>query len=262
MAHSRYQTPEAKGFIIGQLSLLSGCLGSRRLRPLTRPATTSSFYTTMPESLKFTIVDAFTVRRFGGSPAGVIVVPLGESCPESTTLQGIALELNVPATAFVTHSEGPASTDGSGHVSFGLRWFTPEKEIAICGHATLASASVLFAEPTLVPPDVNEIRFSTRSGVMTARRVSGSSRIELTFPVGDIVPADQDTVSSASRLVPVAIKDEDATINFVGVGSGPPYDRSVLIDLDLKRDLSRYNVDATILVRTRERSQPRLTNVL
>jgi PhzF family phenazine biosynthesis protein len=76
-------------------------------------------------------VDAFTGRLFGGNPAAVVI--LSQWLPDET-LQAIAAENNLAETAFVVPLEG----------AFGLRWFTPEVEIDLCGHATLASAHVLF----------------------------------------------------------------------------------------------------------------------
>src|SRR5687768_6809541 len=77
------------------------------------------------------IVDAFSRRLFGGNPAAVCVL---EHWPEEHLLQSIAAENNLSETAFLV---------GEG-ATFELRWFTPAAEIDLCGHATLASAHVLF----------------------------------------------------------------------------------------------------------------------
>ncbi len=110
-------------------------------------------------------VDAFTARTFGGNPAGVCVL---ESWLPDDVLQRIAAENNLSETAFFTHE-----ADGSYH----LRWFTPILEVDLCGHATLASAFVLFTE--LGHPG-NCIRFQTRSGWLTVKREG--EIIELDFP--------------------------------------------------------------------------------
>jgi predicted PhzF superfamily epimerase YddE/YHI9 len=91
-------------------------------------------------------VSAFSSRPFGGNPAAV--VPLDAWLPDST-LQAIAAENNLSETAFYV-------PDGDG---FGLRWFTPEVEVELCGHATLATAHVLFVE---LGRGENSIRFSTK----------------------------------------------------------------------------------------------------
>lgn len=109
-------------------------------------------------------VDAFTTRTFRGNPAGVCV--LEEWMPDSV-LQHIAAENNLSETAFLKR-EGD---------SFGLRWFTPLTEVDLCGHATLASAFVLFTE---LGQSGDLVRFETRSGRLTAMR--RGSLVELDFP--------------------------------------------------------------------------------
>ena len=91
-------------------------------------------------------VSAFSDQPFAGNPAAV--VPLKEWLPDETML-AIAAENNLSETAFYL-------PDGDG---FGLRWFTPEVEVELCGHATLATAHVLFNE---LGHDAESIRFSTR----------------------------------------------------------------------------------------------------
>jgi PhzF family phenazine biosynthesis protein len=111
------------------------------------------------------IVDAFTDRAFAGNPAAVCL--LSEPAPEAW-MQNVAAEMNLSETAFLT-----PRNDG-----FGLRWFTPTVEVELCGHATLASAHVLWQTERL--PANETIRFHTLSGVLTATR-SGDA-IELDFP--------------------------------------------------------------------------------
>jgi PhzF family phenazine biosynthesis protein len=202
----------------------------------------------MTESLKFTVVDAFASKPFAGNPAAVIVLPSDKTYADST-LQSIALEFNLSETAFISTSStvSPHGEDAK-HVNFGLRWFTPVSEVPICGHATLASASVLFADSKLVPSNVNEIQFSTMSGTLFARRVAGSARMELEFPVGDIVEANQDLTSQATKAVREAIKIPDAKINFVGVCDVPTYKKMVLVDIDVGLDLASLVVNAATLV--------------
>jgi PhzF family phenazine biosynthesis protein len=115
--------------------------------------------------LKIVQVDAFTREPFAGNPAAVCVVD--RELPE-TLMRHIAAEMNLSETAFL-HPEG----DG-----YRLRWFTPTVEVDLCGHATLASAHVLWSEGHLQPE--REARFHTRSGLLTARRAG--ERIELDFP--------------------------------------------------------------------------------
>ena len=119
-------------------------------------------------------VDAFADRPFAGNPAGVCLL---EAPREAEWMQSIAAEMNLSETAFVSPHPG----DG-----FDLRWFTPAIEVDLCGHATLASAHVLWESGTLGPKDV--ARFHTRSGVLTAiRRGDG---IELDLPAKLVEQAD------------------------------------------------------------------------
>jgi PhzF family phenazine biosynthesis protein len=110
-------------------------------------------------------VDAFTDRPFAGNPAAVCIL---DAPREEPWMRSVAAEMNLSETAFLHPQD----------VGWGLRWFTPEVEVDLCGHATLASAHVLWQEGRL-PPDA-EARFHTRSGVLTAARQDGW--ITLDFP--------------------------------------------------------------------------------
>ncbi len=116
---------------------------------------------------RITQVDAFTDRRFSGNPAAVCV--LHES-REAGWMQDVAAEMNLSETAFALRLDGPAR--------FNLRWFTPNSEVDLCGHATLATAHVLWEEGHIPPDQIP--RFETRSGPLSARR--GPWGIELDFP--------------------------------------------------------------------------------
>ena len=114
-------------------------------------------------------VDAFAARPFEGNPAAVM--PLQAWLPDAT-LQALAMENNLAETAFMVPADG----------GFALRWFTPAVEVDLCGHATLASAHVLF-EHLDFPGD--EISFATRSGELRVRR-SGQG-LTLDFPAIELV---------------------------------------------------------------------------
>lgn len=114
----------------------------------------------------FYIVDAFTDQPFAGNPAAVY--PLDE-WPGDAWLSRVAREMNQSETAFLVRN-------ASG---FDLRWFTPLIEVDLCGHATLASAHVLWT--TGAASADSPISFQTRSGVLTARRAG--ELIELDFPL-------------------------------------------------------------------------------
>jgi PhzF family phenazine biosynthesis protein len=118
-------------------------------------------------------VDAFTDKPFAGNPAAVCILP---GPREDSWHQAVAAEMNLAETAFLTKQ-------GDG---FRLRWFTPKVEVALCGHATLASAHVLFQEGLARPDET--IRFHTQSGVLTAKRKG--DEIELDFPLEPDAPID------------------------------------------------------------------------
>jgi PhzF family phenazine biosynthesis protein len=118
-----------------------------------------------------TTVDAFTDRPFAGNPAAVCV--LDGPAPDAW-MQLVAREMNLSETAFLHPIDGGPRRR--------LRWFTPTVEVDLCGHATLATAHVLWEEGHLAPDAVAE--FETRSGLLTARRVDGW--IELDFPAKPI----------------------------------------------------------------------------
>ncbi len=111
-------------------------------------------------------VDAFTDKTFHGNPAGV--VPLA-TWPEAALMQRIAFENGLAETAFFVRT---------GPDRFHLRWFTPELEMDLCGHATLASAFVVFHH---LGQAGERIVFDSRSGPLTVTRLPGG-RLELDFP--------------------------------------------------------------------------------
>jgi PhzF family phenazine biosynthesis protein len=117
-------------------------------------------------------VDAFTSKPFGGNPAAI--VPLKEWLPEAT-MQSIALENNLSETAFfVEESDG-----------YRLRWFTPTAEIDLCGHATLATAFVIF---TILGTPETVLKFQTKSGLLTVERLG--DRFVLDFPSRPAAPCE------------------------------------------------------------------------
>src|SRR5215472_13065750 len=115
-------------------------------------------------------VDAFTSEPFGGNPAAVCVLPAARDEP---WMQRVAAEMNLSETAFLVPRGG-----GSASAGFDLRWFTPAVEVALCGHATLASAHVLWQIGRLGHGEI--ARFHTKSGLLTAEQ--RGDWIELNFP--------------------------------------------------------------------------------
>ena len=118
-------------------------------------------------------VDAFTSEPFKGNPAAVCLLDRER---DDAWMQNVATEMNLSATAFLLPRD-----DG-----FSLRWFAPAVELALCGHATLASAHVVWKEKILGANDV--ARFHTKSGPLTAARAD--DWIELDFPATVEQPSD------------------------------------------------------------------------
>ncbi len=117
-------------------------------------------------------VDAFTDKPFAGNPAAVCVT---DAPLEEGLMKAIALEMNLSETAFLHPIEG----------GYSLRWFTPAAEVDLCGHATLASAHVLWSEGHL--PADKAASFHTKSGWLSARQTDGWT--EMNFPAQPVRPA-------------------------------------------------------------------------
>lgn len=117
-------------------------------------------------------VMAFTDRLFSGNPAGVCLLPDGSEWPANALLQQIAAENNLAETAFLIRRAG------GSHCVYDLRWMTPAVEVDLCGHATLASAHVLFEH---LDCSEKAVRFQSKSGELTVER-GEAGRLVLDFP--------------------------------------------------------------------------------
>jgi predicted PhzF superfamily epimerase YddE/YHI9 len=137
--------------------------------------------------LRIVQVDAFTDRPFAGNPAAVCILPAAR---DEQWMQDVAREMNLSETAFL-HAKG----DG-----YALRWFTPSVEVALCGHATLASAHVLWQDGHL--PAERTARFHTKSGLLTAER--RGAWIEMNFPAKKERAAEPPLGLLASLGIPTA----------------------------------------------------------
>ena len=123
--------------------------------------------------IKLFQIDAFTDQLFGGNPAAVC--PLNSWLEDEVLLQ-IAKENNLAETAYFVPLP-------NGH--FHLKWFTPEIEMDLCGHATLATAFVIFEE---LDYQQSAITFETQSGLLTVKKVN--DLLEMDFPSRPPLPAD------------------------------------------------------------------------
>lgn len=123
-------------------------------------------------SSEFYLINAFTDKEFKGNPAAIIV--LSEKKTDEW-IESVAKELNQPITTFISKKE---------HDSYRLRWFTPKKEIELCGHGTLGAAHVLWSEG-LSSID-STIHFDTKSGILQAKRTE--KQIGLRFKLKESSP--------------------------------------------------------------------------
>ncbi|KAK2144013.1 hypothetical protein LSH36_793g01243 [Paralvinella palmiformis] len=134
------------------------------------------------------LVNAFTSRAFTGNPAGVCLL---RQSIEDSLMQNIATELGYAETAFVLYKEKTPI----------LRWFTPQVEIDLCGHATLACSHVLFSKEYFDESGV----YQSKSGSLQVRRIGGS--IVISFPRKDVEPVEDDVnlrqILGIKRSVPI-----------------------------------------------------------
>ncbi|MFF9173593.1 PhzF family phenazine biosynthesis protein [Streptomyces sp. NPDC014793] len=145
--------------------------------------------------MRIRIVDAFTDRPFGGNPAGVLL--LDDVFPDDGRLQDIAMEVNHAETAFAHRL--PAG----GEADWALRWFTPVAEVAMCGHATLATAHVLHTTGA----HAGQVRFATRSGVLVTTP-GPDGWITMDFPTAPLTAVEiPDGVGKALGADPLAAYD-------------------------------------------------------
>jgi PhzF family phenazine biosynthesis protein len=170
-------------------------------------------------------IDAFTDRRFHGNPAAIC--PL-DAWLDDTTLQAIALENNLSETAFII----------PGDDAYELRWFTPAVEVDLCGHATLASAHVVF---NYLEPARNEVTFSTRSGLLAVHRMG--ERLSMNFPAMKAQPCDiTESLVTALGIRPEALyKSRD----YLAVFDSEATVLSIAPDMALLKAAAKFGVIVT-----------------
>lgn len=176
-------------------------------------------------------VDAFTDRPFAGNPAAVCVLP---AAADAGWMQSVAAEMNLSETAFLYPT-------GKGYQ---LRWFTPAAEVDLCGHATLASAHVLWCEGYLALDQ--EVRFHTRSGLLTATQSAGW--ITLNFPGQMVEPvtATPDLLKTLKGLQPSYVGAGGAAeTNYLVEVSSEAQVRSLQPDFALMKTLPVLGVIVT-----------------
>lgn len=170
-------------------------------------------------------VDAFSGAVFSGNPAAVC--PIDQWLPDET-LQAIAAENNLAETAYFVRNNG----------AFQLRWFTPTCEVDLCGHATLASAFVLFQELN-EPGDT--LRFETKSGDLFVRRKGGL--LALDFPSRPPQPVQADArLAPALGGTPLEIL---AARDYLVRYRSEAEVRALSPDMSALKDIDRFAVIAT-----------------
>jgi PhzF family phenazine biosynthesis protein len=172
----------------------------------------------MSGTQRFSQIDAFTDRPFAGNPAAVCVLPAPR---DAGWMQQVASEMNLAETAFLVRRAD----------DYDLRWFTPAAEVDLCGHATLASAHLLWEEGHL--EQEKTATFHTRSGVLTAKRQG--DMIWLDFPATPVQPA---------TMLPDLERALGAPIKYLGRTA---FD--YLIEIESEAALRALEPDLTVLAR-------------
>lgn len=169
--------------------------------------------------MKIYTVDAFTDKAFSGNPAAVCLLDENKG---DDWLLNVAAEMNLSETAFVKRIDN----------GFSLRWFTPKAEVELCGHATLASAHILW-QTGLLKQDEEAIFYTMFKGMLTAKK--NKDEIILNFPANLQNPSDQNgEVEKALGVKPV----------YVGIT-----DHHYLVELKSEEDVKNVKPDFNILER-------------
>lgn len=177
------------------------------------------------ELADFYFVNAFTTSTYGGNPAAVIIPHSEGPVWDDDLCRSIAANLNQPMHSFAfLASEVVTGVQKWGERAlFRLRWFTPTGvEVPFCGHATLATAAVIFKEcPHLVPEESQTIVFETMHCNFYARQVEsatkgGPPRIQIELPAFDVALVDDEEFDLVSKVVAKAF-GRKVQINFIGI---------------------------------------------
>jgi len=169
--------------------------------------------------IKYFVVDAFAEQLFQGNPAGVCVL---DEWPDTELLQNIAFENNLSETAFVVKKDK----------HYELRWFTPEMEMDLCGHATLATA---FVVANFIDKDNRHLVFSTQSGILTVDVNSETGLYEMDFPSRMPVKTEIDPI--VQKAINVPIKEAHLSRDLVLLVDTEEQVRNLEINFDLIRTI-------------------------
>lgn len=208
-----------------------------------------------PQSFPFSINNAFTDRLEGGNPAAIVRLPSLTTLPDAT-LQTIAGNFNQPMTVFITplaHCDSVVDQSTSpGAMTkmarFGIRWFTPEIEVAFCGHGTVAAATEVFRGGDGVgTEDLTEIRFEATSGKFLVARKVEEDRIEIDL---DSETSEELSVEEDIQIRGVLTKalGKNVPVKYTGRGAGH-LKQYALIEVDtLELKNVKVNTDAFVSI--------------
>ena len=185
------------------------------------------------------VVSAFSADWRGGNPAAVCVL---DDRLEDHALQAIAAQNNLSETAFIHRAELDDVSDQG--LTLSLRWFTPAAEVDLCGHATLATAHVLFDHLGVVGDAT--LNFTTRSGRLQARLQAGldGPEIGLDFPARESTRVALES-GAWSALGPIEPSEVWAGDDYMAVYENPETVQALSPDIDKLQRLDRRGVIAT-----------------
>lgn len=219
-------------------------------------------------TLPFTIINAFTDTVSGGNPALVVLVHSLTAVADSDFL-GIAQSLNQPITAFISQTiPSPVSSPVNGvpatdvgvrtgdvveegtEAEFGIRWFTVNREVPLCGHGALASAKAIFIHsPPLISSSVNSIKFTSLNGVVVVVKKVDEEMLEMTLDnAAPLIALEGEEERNLRKTVQEAV-GADIAIKFLGKSTKKGFNAYNLVELDVD-DLAAVAVDVKTLVRT------------
>ena len=219
-----------------------------------------------PRTYPFAIANAFTQDAFGGNPAAIVFLDPSDTLTQEERLK-FAKGFNQPIVVFLTPTS--ASIDKPGAVAtFNVQYFSPNYEVELCGHGTVAAMKVIldsatnspgFGEgsqfPAFASPETYAAEFTTTKGtvvsalkVVIPHEVSGKEEdwFEIVLPAGKLkrLPAEEEerVLDILSRAM-----GKEPKVEYIGIGE-PPFQRDLLIVLDENENIDQLKLDAKVLV--------------
>lgn len=179
----------------------------------------------------FHLVNAFSLKPFGGNPAAVLLLEQ-EEWPEEHWLQGVAAQFNLSETAFLLRRS---------ELRYALRWFTPTTEVDLCGHATLAAAHVLWSEGRATA--LAELYFETASGELRCTQEPGGA-MAMDFPAPPIVSIPIPELAERALGVPIVAAYADSRYLVLELANESAV-RTLRPELALLRSLEQWGIVVT-----------------